>query len=99
MVTNTSIHDIRWFKEYGDARKMCAVTGKYEDELSKDDTIKIEASELIHFKQGNDTYGIPKWTGISSTVLGVRDADYVNYKLFSDQGIPPLAIFGFQEVG
>ena len=92
MVTNTSIHDIRWFKEYGDARKMCAVTGKYENELSEGDTIKIEASELIHFKQGNDTYGIPKWTGISSTVLGVRDADYVNYKLFSDQGIPPLAI-------
>jgi PBSX family phage portal protein len=92
MITNTSIHDIRWFKEYGDPRKMCAVTGKYENELDKGETIKVEASELIHFKQGNDTYGIPKWTGISSTVLGVRDADYVNYKLFSDQGIPPLAI-------
>jgi len=92
MVTNTSIHDIRWFKEYGDARKMCAVTGKYENELTEGDKIKIEASELIHFKQGNDTYGIPKWTGISSTVLGVRDADFINYKLFSDQGIPPLAI-------
>jgi PBSX family phage portal protein len=92
MIMNTSIHDIRWFKEYGDPRKMCAVTGKYENELEKDEEIKIEASEIIHFKQGNDTYGIPKWVGISSTVLGVRDADYVNYKLFSDQGIPPLAI-------
>jgi len=92
MITNTSIHDIRWFKEYGDARVMCAVTGKYENELEKGESIKVEASELIHFKQGNDTYGIPKWTGISSTILGVRDADYVNYKLFSDQGIPPLAI-------
>lgn len=92
MITNTSSHDIRWFKEYGDPRKMCAVTGKYEEEIKEGEEIKVEASEIIHFKQGNDTYGIPKWVGISSTVLGVRDADYVNYKLFSDQGIPPLAI-------
>jgi len=92
MITNTSIHDIRWFKEYGDSRKMCAVTGKYENELKPGEEIKREASEIIHFKQGNDTYGIPKWAGISANVLGVRDADYVNYKLFSDQGIPPLAV-------
>jgi PBSX family phage portal protein len=92
MITNTSIHDIRFFKEYGDPRKMCAVTGKYENELGPDEEIIQEASEIIHFKQGNDTYGIPRWVGISSTVLGVRDADYINYNLFSDQGIPPLAI-------
>jgi PBSX family phage portal protein len=92
MVTNTSIYDIRFFKEYGDPRKMCAITGKYEDELGPDEEIQQEASEVIHFKQGNDTYGIPKWVGISSTVLGVRDADYINYNLFSDQGIPPLAV-------
>jgi PBSX family phage portal protein len=92
MITNTSIHDIRFFKEYGDPRKMCAVTGKYENELGPNEEIIQEASEIIHFKQGNDTYGIPRWVGISSTVLGVRDADYINYNLFSDQGIPPLAI-------
>ena len=92
MITNTSIHDIRWFKTLGDPRKMCAITGKYENELEKGEKIEQEASEVIHFKQGNDTYGIPRWVGISSTVLGVRDADYINYNLFSDQGIPPLAI-------
>ena len=92
MITNTSIHDIRWFKEYGDPRKMCAITGKYENELEGNEKIKEEASEIIHFKQGNDTYGIPKWVGMSSTVLGVRDADYVNYDLFGNQAIPPLAI-------
>jgi PBSX family phage portal protein len=92
MITNTSLHDIRWFKEYGDPRKMCAVTGKYENEMINGESIQIEASSIIHFKQGNDTYGIPKWVGISSTVLGVKDADYVNYTLFGDQGIPPLAI-------
>lgn len=92
MITNTSVHDIRWFKEFNDPRRMCAITGKYEDELGKDEEIIQEASEIIHFKQGNDTYGIPRWVGISSTVLGVRDADYINYNLFSDQGIPPLAI-------
>ena len=92
MRTSLNLADIRWFKEYGDPRKMCAVTGKYESEMEKGESIKIEASELIHFKQGNNTYGIPKWVGVSSTVLGLQDADYVNYKLFSDQGIPPLAI-------
>ena len=92
MVTNTSIHDIRFFKEYGDPRMMCAITGKYESELGPNEKIIQEASEIIHFKQGNDTYGIPRWVGISSTVLGVRDADFINYNLFSDQGIPPLAI-------
>ena len=92
MITSIANAQVRYFKEYGDPRKMCAVSGKYESDLGKGEKIIEEASEIIHFKQGNDTYGIPRWVGISSTVLGIRDADYVNYNLFSDQGIPPLAI-------
>ncbi len=92
MITSTKLDKIRWFKEYGDPRKMCAITGKYEDELEKKEEIQEEASEIIHLKQGNDTYGIPRWVGVSSTVLGVRNADYINYDLFENQAIPPLAI-------
>lgn len=92
MITTTRLDKIRWFKEYGDPRKMCSITGKYENELEKDEKIQEEASEIIHIKQGNDSYGIPKWVGISSTVLGVRNADFVNYDLFENQAIPPLAI-------
>lgn len=92
MVTNTRLDKIKWFKEFGDPRKMCAVSGKYEDELEKGEEIQEEASELIHLKQGNDTYGIPRWVGVSSSVLGVRNADKINYDLFENQAIPPLAI-------
>lgn len=92
MITSIANAQVRWFKEYGDPRKMCAISGKYGDELDDGEKIIEDASEIIHFKQGNDTYGIPRWVGMSSTILGVRDADYVNYNLFSDQGIPPLAI-------
>ncbi|MFW6145331.1 MAG: phage portal protein [bacterium] len=92
MITNTRQDKIKWFKEYGDPRRMCAISGKYEDELEKGEEIQEEASEIIHLKQGNDTYGIPRWVGVSSTVLGVRNADYINYDLFENQAIPPLAI-------
>ena len=83
---------IKWFKEYGDPRKMCAVSGKYENELKDKEVIIEPASEILHFKQGNSVYGLPKWLGVSSVVLGVKDADYVNYGLFGNQAIPPLAI-------
>jgi hypothetical protein len=71
---------------------MCAVTGKYEDELGRDEEIKEEASEIIHIKQGTETYGIPRWVGLASVVLGVSQADFVNYDLFQSSGIPALAI-------
>jgi len=92
MITSTRQDKLKWFKEYGDPRRMCAVSGKYEEDLEKGETIQEEASEIIHLKQGNDTYGIPRWVGVSSTVLGVRNADYINYDLFENQAIPPLAI-------
>jgi len=92
MITNTRADKIKWFKEYGDPRRMCAISGKYEEDLEKGEKIEEEASEIIHLKQGNDTYGIPRWVGVSSTVLGVRNADYINYDLFENQAIPPLAI-------
>ena len=92
MITSTRLEKLKWFKEYGDPRRMCAVTGKYEEDMKEGEEIQEEASELIHIKQGNDTYGIPRWVGVSSSVLGVRNADKINYDLFENQAIPPLAI-------
>lgn len=83
---------IRWFKEYGDPRKMDANTGRYENELGPNEQIEDEANELLHWKQGNDTYGIPRWAGILPVVLGVNKADYVNYDLFDSNAIPALAV-------
>ena len=80
---------MRWFKEYGDTRVMDATTGEFMEAGKKPKEI---ASELIHFKQGTGAYGLPRYIGNVLGILGVRNADYVNYDLFDSQGIPPLAI-------
>ena len=92
MLVNPIQGQLRWFKEYGDPRRMCAITGKYEDELQKGEEIQEEATEIIHIKHGNGIYGVPRWIGLTSTILGLQAADYVNYDLFNNQAVPPLAI-------
>lgn len=82
----TATNKIKWFKSYGDPRKMDAIDGKYTD------SPKEEASELMHFKIGSGVYGLPRWIGNVMGILGVRNADYVNYDLFDSQGIPPLVV-------
>jgi len=85
-------NSVRWFKEYGDPRKMCAVTGKYEDELKPGEKIQEEATEILHLKMGNGIYGVPRWIGLTSVILGLKSADFVNYDLFNNQVVPPLAV-------
>lgn len=92
MMTNATKKTLKWFKEFGDPRKMCAITGKYEEELSAGEKIQEEASEIIHLKQGNNVYGIPRWVGVAAVALGINNADYVNYDTFNSNGIPALAI-------
>lgn len=89
VLPSASPGSVRWFKEYGDPRKMDAATGKFE---SQDYKVKELASELLYFKNGNSTYGLPRWVGNILGVMGVRSADYINYDLFDSQGIPPLVI-------
>lgn len=89
----------RWFKSFGDPRILDAETGEYITDvdgniLKGKKKPKIEASEIIHFKNdfGGTAYGIPRWIGTVLDVLGRRKAQYVNYDLFENQGIPPIAI-------
>jgi len=84
--------NLTWFKQYGDPRTMCKVSGKFEHELKDNETIIEEASELIHFKLGNGVYGIPRWSGQILISMGMQSAEYVNYDLFDNQVVPPLAI-------
>jgi PBSX family phage portal protein len=82
---------LRYFKEYGDPRQLDCTTGMF----AKDgETIPPEklASEIIHFKHGNDTYGIPRWIASLLSVMGSWKAGLVNYDLFDNQGIPPMII-------
>jgi PBSX family phage portal protein len=90
MITSTARNDYRWFKEYGDPRPMNAANGKYKGE----DGYKEgnEATEILHFKIGTDTYGVPRWSGNVMNAMGLHSADYVNYDLFENQVVPPLAI-------
>jgi len=93
MITNGGKYEIRWFKEYGDPRNMCAITGEYEEDLKKTNReVKEFASEILHFKQGNGIYGVPRWAGVIPVVRGLYEADFVNYDLFENQAVPPMAI-------
>jgi len=93
MGTKGGRYEVRWFKEYGDPRRMCAITGEYEETLKKQNKeIQEPASEILHFKQGNGIYGIPRWAGVIPVVRGLYKADFVNYDLFENQAVPPLAI-------
>lgn len=82
---------VRWFKEFGDPRIMDAKTGDYKNKASDCDMV---ASEIMHFKLpfGGAIYGLPRWIGTMVDVLGRRQASFVNYDLFENQGIPPMAI-------
>ena len=79
---------VRFFKEFGDPRVLNPETGEFDDKLPPEEG----ASEVIHFKIGTKPYGVPRWIGNLLGILGVRNADYVNYDLLDSQGIPPLAI-------
>lgn len=83
--------ELRYFKEYGDPRLVNALTGETVDKkkLPKD---FIPASELIHFKIGTGTYGVPRWAKIIKTALGINLAEFINYDLFDSQGIPPCIV-------
>lgn len=90
---------VRWFKSYGDPRIMDAATGDFvSDEkgnlLPGKKYPAMVASEIIHFKNnvGGEAYGLPRWLGVILDVIGRRYAQYVNYDLFENQGIPPMAV-------
>lgn len=80
---------VRWYKQYGDPRSMDADTGDYAKGKTK---AKNEASEILHMKIGNDAYGVPRWSGQVLPILGMGAADFVNWDLFDNQVVPPLAI-------
>lgn len=81
-----------WFKEFGDPRVMDWDTGSY----GTADTIPYEkrASEIIWFSQAAQgfAYGLPRWIGSMLQVLGRRKAQFVNYDLLDNQGIPPFLV-------
>jgi PBSX family phage portal protein len=76
-----------WFKEFGDPRTLDYKTGKYGPTSNP-------ATELLWFKQNfaGYTYGLPKWIGTALEIMGRTSAQYINYDVFNNQGIPPFVI-------
>ncbi|MFD0825842.1 phage portal protein [Neobacillus sp. M.A.Huq-85] len=77
-----------WFKEYGDPRIMDMRTGKYDESTPEN----LRATELIHFKIGSGTYGIPRWIGHIVSLYGSRKAEELNYLYFKQGRHVPAAI-------
>ena len=78
----------RWFKEYGDPRVMNLLTGKYDESTPE----HLQATEVIHFKIGSGTYGIPRWIGNIVNLYGARKAEELNYMYFKQGRHVPAAI-------
>jgi PBSX family phage portal protein len=85
---------ITWFKELGDTRLMDSKTGRYvtQEEVAKEGI--VTATEIMYRKQdfGGMCYGVPRWISVLLLALGRTGAQFVNYDLLNNQGIPPLLI-------
>lgn len=97
-----------YYKEYGDPRIMNATDGEYVVDsngnyvldaaqalaLKVDDSTFEIASEVLWIQQdlGGEAYGIPRWVGGVSNVLGRSSVAALNYKLSTKGGIPPFLI-------
>ncbi len=96
-----------FFKEFGDPRLMSVKTGMvYEDQKAFDKAEGAEtgegdktvtppaATEMLHFAvhSARSPYGVPRWIGSLLAVLGIRQAEEVNYLYFDNKSVPPLAV-------
>jgi len=79
---------IIWFKEFGDPRNMNSKTGEYTSQHNGPE----EATEVIHFKIGNEIYGIPRYIGQLIHMYGARKAEELNYNYFYKGRHTPAAI-------
>ena len=77
-----------FFKEYGDPRTMNSATGEYSEKTPPE----LVASEVIHFKIGSGTYGVPRWIGNIVNMYGARKAEELNYLYFKQGRHVPAAI-------
>ena len=77
-----------YFKEYGDKRVMNSTNGKFDENTP----LHLRATEVIHFKIGSGTYGVPRWIGHLITLYGARKAEELNYMYFKNGRHMPAAI-------
>ena len=94
----------RFYKSFGDQRRMNANDGEYLEENSKvteeNDPNFLEATEVIHFSLYHPLheYGMPRYISVTPGLLSARAAQLLNYELLTNNGIPMgmIVIEGFQ---
>lgn len=77
-----------YFKEFGDPRLLDKQTGKYGENIPEDK----QATEILHFKLGNGTYGVPRWIGNLISLSGARKAEELNFLYFKKGRHTPAAV-------
>lgn len=83
--------EVRWFKEFGDPRRMNCETGIFEGRNGY--TSGLDATEIIHFRcPSNDDYGVPRWIAQLPSIIGSREAEEVNMRYFQDNTVPPMML-------
>ena len=82
---------LKWFKTLGDPRIMDATTGKYVNSRRE---AKEVASEILLIQQPTSgrTYGVPRWIANATDIRGRSNAQYINWSIGENQGIPPMML-------
>lgn len=81
---------IRWFKQFGDPRKMDKHTGEYKDDVKPGN----EANEVIHLRIycSRSPYGLPRFIGNLLSIFGDRASEEINYITFRNNNIPSMVV-------
>lgn len=84
--------ELRYFKEFGDPRKIRADNGQLDASLP-DDSPDL-AHEMLNFCNyaPDSAYGKPRWRGATNAVVGRSAAMAVNADYFDNKTIPPLLV-------
>ena len=77
-----------YFKEIGDTRGMDKYTGEYGEGVA----LEKQASEILEFIIGPETYGEVRWIGQVLGVDGSRKAENLNNRYFDEGRHTPLLI-------
>lgn len=84
---------VRWFKQFGDPRRMNKETGEFETEGAPVPDDKL-ATEVFHLKiySARTPYGLPRYIGNLLSIFGDRAAEEINYITFKNNNIPSMVV-------
>ncbi len=84
---------LRWFKQFGDPRRMHKETGEFETDAQPVPDNML-ATEVFHLKiySARTPYGLPRFIGNLLSIFGDRAAEEINYITFRNNNIPSMVV-------